>query len=127
MTIKGELKIVANPIVLVRPATECLKYHWRNQEITFHTVINDIAVFQLPPWIAHSVASIMFESVHLILVVSSLLQAAALCLAAVLRAIGYLLLLLVSEVDPSQFFLGGPIMRRCCCCSVKTGAVLLGN
>ena len=69
----------------------------------------------------------MFETVHLILVVSSLLQASALCLAAVLRAIGYLLLLLVSEVDPSQFFLGGPIMRRCCCCSVKTGAVLLGN
>ena len=110
------------------PTTECLKYHWRDQKITFHTATNDIAaVFQLPPWIAHRVASIMFESVHLILVVSSLLQASALCLAAVLRAIGYLLLLLVSEVDPSQFFLGGPIMRRCCCCSVKTGAVLLGN
>ena len=31
----------------------------------------------------------MFETVHLILVVSSLLQAAALCTAAVLRAIGW--------------------------------------
>ena len=33
-------------------------------------------------------SNIMFETVHLILVVSSLFQAAALCTAAVLRAIG---------------------------------------
>ena len=99
------MKIVANLFVLVWPTTECLKYHWRDQEITFHTATNDIAaVFQLPPWIAHRVASIMFESVHLILVVSSLLQAAALCLAAVLRAIGCRFLLYIVKLIPANSF-----------------------